>query len=226
MQVLLLDLDETLYPRGNGVLARVDARINAYLREKIGIPAAEVDALRRALRDAHGTTLRGLEARYEVDAADYLASVHHVDLSDLLAPAPPLRALLGRLPGRKAVFTNAPRHHARQVLRLLELDGAFEAVLTLEDLSLRPKPDPHAYRAVTQRLGVEAERCVLVDDTRANLVGAGRAGMRTVWLAPEPQKDDGVHHVITDLHELETLLGGEQPGGRPLAGSPPTARGV
>jgi putative hydrolase of the HAD superfamily len=207
MQVLLLDLDETLYPRGNGVLARVDARINAYLREKIGIPTEEVDAVRRTLRDAHGTTLRGLEARYDVDAEDYLSTVHHVDLSDLLGPAPPLRALLERLPGRKVVFTNAPRHHADQVLRLLDLAGAFEAVLTLEDLGLLPKPDPRAYRTVTARLGVEAASCVLVDDTRANLLGAARAGMRTVWLAPSPRADDDVHHVITDLHELEHLLG-------------------
>jgi putative hydrolase of the HAD superfamily len=208
MQVLLLDLDETLYPRGSGVLERIDARINAYLREKVGIPAAEVDALRRHLRDAHGTTMRGLEIRYAVDVEDYLACVHHVDLSDLLRPAPALGALLSRLPGRKAVFTNAPRHHAEQVLRLLDLGQAFEAVLTLEDLSLRPKPDPAAYRAVTERLGVAAQDCTFVDDTRGNLLEAGRLGMRTVWLAPERQDDDEVHHVITELEELDLLLAG------------------
>jgi len=216
MQVLLLDLDETLYPRGNGVLARVDARINAYLRERIGIPAEQVDAVRCALRDAHGTTLRGLEVRYDVDPAEYLSTVHQVDLSDLLAPAPPLRALLERLPGRKAVFTNAPRHHAEQVLRLLDLVGSFETVFTLEDLALLPKPDPLAYQAVTARLGVEAASCTLVDDTRANLLGAARAGMRTVWLAPSPQADDEVHHVITDLHELEQVLGSASPTGPSL----------
>ena len=212
MQVLLLDLDETLYPRGNGVLARVGARINAYLHERIGIPAGEVDSVRRELRDAHGTTLRGLEARYDVDVDDYLSTIHGVDLSDLLGPVPALRALLGRLPARKAVFTNAPRQHAEQVLRLLDLGDAFEAVVTIEDLSLRPKPDPHAYVAVTERLGVEAAACVMVDDTRANVVAAARAGMRTVWLAPAPQDDDAVHHVISDLHELESLLAALRPG--------------
>ncbi|MCC6640197.1 MAG: pyrimidine 5'-nucleotidase [Deltaproteobacteria bacterium] len=206
MQVLLLDLDETLYPRGNGVLARVDARINAYLHERIGVPAHEVDVVRRRLRDAHGTTLRGLEARYEVDVEDYLATVHGVDLSDLLSPAPGLRALLRRLPGRKAVFTNAPRQHAEQVLGLLDLSDAFEEVVAIEDLSLRPKPDPLAYHAVTARLGVEARACVMVDDTRANVVAGARAGMRTVWLAPTPQDDESVHHVITSLHELERVL--------------------
>ena len=206
MQVLLLDLDETLYPRGNGVLERIDARINAYLRERIGIPANEVDALRNRLRNEHGTTMRGLEAHYELDVDDYLSIVHRVDLSDLLSPAPELRGLLQRLPGRKAVFTNAPQHHAEQVLRLLDLADTFEAVLTLEDFGLKPKPDPRAYAAVTTRLGVQGRDCVFVDDTRANLIGARASGMRTVWLAPEPAHDDEVHHVITGLHELEQVL--------------------
>ena len=150
--------------------------------------------------------MRGLEVHYSVDPDEYLGVVHRVDLSDLLAPAPELRALLGRLPGRKAVFTNAPRHHAEQVLRLLDLDGAFEAVFALEDLALRPKPDPAAYDAVTARLGVLARDCVFVDDTRANLIGARRSGMRTVWLAPERAFDEEVHHVITQLDELEHVL--------------------
>jgi putative hydrolase of the HAD superfamily len=206
MEVLLLDLDETLYPRGNGVLDRIDARINAYLRERIGIAPDQVDALRQRLRDEHGTTMRGLEAHFDVDVDDYLSVVHRVGLSDLLAPAPELRGLLQRLPGRKAVFTNAPHHHAQQVLRLLELGDAFEAVLTVEDFSLLPKPDPSAYAAVTTRLGVRGSDCVFVDDTRANLIGAKQSGMRTVWLAPEPVRDDEVHHVITGLEELEHVL--------------------
>lgn len=206
MDVLLLDLDETLYPRGNGVLERVDARINAYLRDCIGIPAGEVDVVRRQLRDAHGTTLCGLEARYRVDTEEYLALVHQVDLSDLLAPEPALRALLARLPGRKVVFTNAPRHHADQVLGLLGVGDAFEAVLTLEDLDYRPKPDRRAYGAVTRRLGVAPERCTFVDDTWRNLVAARDVGMRTVWLTGERREDPHVHHVIAELRELEGLL--------------------
>jgi putative hydrolase of the HAD superfamily len=212
MKVLLLDLDETLYPRDNGVLRRVDARINSYLCERMGIAAAEVDAVRSALRDAHGTTLRGLEARYDVDVDDYLGHVHHVDLSDLLSPEPALRELLSRLPGRKVIFTNAPRFHAEQVLRLLALRDAFDEVVTLEDLAYRPKPDPHAYHAVTRRLGVEGAECVFVDDTRQNLLPARRAGMRTVWVAGTPAEDPDVHHVISDLYELEALLEAIRPG--------------
>ena len=182
VEVLLLDLDETLYPPERGVLRRVDERINAYLRDRMGIPRHEVDAVRRALRRAHGTTLRGLVLRHTVDQDDYLRFVHDCDLSDLLAPDPQLRELLGRLPPRKVVFTNAPRAHARQVLRLLEIEGAFHDVVALEDLGYLPKPDPAAYREVLSRIGVPASACCLVDDTRAKNASNSRMSKKAMAL--------------------------------------------
>ncbi len=203
VEVLLLDLDDTLYPPESGVLRRMDARINAYLRDVLGVPAARVDAVRSALRDAHGTTLRGLERTRSVDPDHYLRFVHDCDLSDLLRPDPELRALLLRLPPRKAVFTNAPRSHAAQVLGLLGIADAFERVVSLEDLGYLPKPDPAAYAIVLSQLGVGPEACCFVDDTRSNLVPASALGMRTVWKAPHAAADEHVHHAIAELAELE-----------------------
>jgi putative hydrolase of the HAD superfamily len=205
VEILLLDLDETLYPPECGVLHRVDGRINAYLSERVGIPRQQVDAVRRDLRRAHGTTLRGLVLRHQVDQDEYLRFVHDCDLSDLLAPDPKLRELLGRLPPRKVVFTNAPRAHARQVLRLLRVEEVFQDVIALEDLDYLPKPDPAAYRAVLSRVGVPASACCLVDDTRMNLLPASALGMRTVWKAREARACDEVHHAISELDELEAL---------------------
>jgi putative hydrolase of the HAD superfamily len=205
VEVLLLDLDETLYPAERGVLQRVDRRINAYLCERIGVPREEVDAVRSTLRHAHGTTLRGLVLRHRVDQDDYLRFVHDCDLSDLLAPDPELRALLERLPPRKVVFTNAPRAHARQVLRLLDIEQVFHDVVALEDLDYLPKPDLSAYREVLSRIAAPASACCLVDDTRANLLPAGTLGMRTVWKARDARTCEYVHHAIAELHELEGL---------------------
>jgi putative hydrolase of the HAD superfamily len=205
VEVLLLDLDETLYPPERGVLQRVDQRINAYLCDRMGIPREEVDTVRSALRRDHGTTLRGLVLRHQVDQDDYLRFVHDCDLSDLLLPDPALRALLERLPPRKVVFTNAPRAHARQVLRLLEIGEVFHDVVALEDLGYLPKPELASYREVLSRMGVPASACCLVDDTRANLLPASTLGMRTVWMARDARAGDHVHHAIAELHELEAL---------------------
>jgi len=205
VEVLLLDLDDTLYAPESGVLHRVDARINAYLCDVLGVPPDRVDAVRSGLREAHGTTLRGLERTHSVDPDHYLRFVHDCDLSDLLAPDPELRALLLRLPPRKVVFTNAPRSHAVQVLGLLGVADAFERVVSLEDFRYLPKPDPAAYATVLRQAGVGPEACCFVDDTRSNLLPARMLGMRTVWKAPHAAIDEHVHHAIAELVELEPL---------------------
>jgi putative hydrolase of the HAD superfamily len=211
VDVLLLDLDETLYPRGNGVLARTDELITAWVAEKLGIGLEEANELRKELWSAHGTTLRGLVVRYGIEPADYLTEVHPTDLSDLLAPDPALRALLGRLPGRKAILTNAPRRYARHVLELLAVHDAFEELIAIEDLALVPKPAPEAYARALERLGAAAGRCTFVDDTLGNALAAASVGLRAVWLAPPGGRAapraaaEGVA-VIESLAELEPLL--------------------
>jgi len=208
VQVLLLDLDETLYPRGNGVLRRIDARINSFMTDRLGIDAARVDAERCALRDRWGTTMRGLVESFELDVDDYLRHCHEVDLSDLLAPDPQVRALLERLSVRKAVLTNAPRAHAEQVLRLLDLRDLMEDVLALEDIGYQPKPAPSAYATALGRLGVPADACLFVDDTLHCVQGAVAHGLHAAWVAPPGTEAPGdrSHHVIDKVHDVEDLL--------------------
>ncbi|HVP31202.1 MAG TPA: pyrimidine 5'-nucleotidase [Myxococcota bacterium] len=207
VDVLLIDLDDTLYPAESGVLPRLDERINAYLREELGVPAGEVDGLRRSLRNTHGTTLHGLMARHPIDRDHYLRFVHDADLSDLLRPDPALRALLARVPGRKLVFTNAPRAHARNVLALLDVADAFEAVIAIEDHDYLPKPNPVAFERALARAGVAAEACAFVDDTRQNVLAARRLGMHGVWVAAaEHHAHPEAQPVIASIHELEEAL--------------------
>jgi putative hydrolase of the HAD superfamily len=207
MSVLFFDLDNTLYSRSLGVVSRIDRRINEYLAWRVGVPAADVDRLRRRYWQEHGTTLRGLTVCHAVDPDDYLAYVHDIELDDLLKPARELGELLDRVPGRKAVFSNASRGHAERVLQLLDLQGAFELVIGLEDLGYVPKPLPEAYRVALDRAGARAAGSALIDDLRPNLATAKRIGMRTVWVTgDESPADDVVDHVVPDIFGIETVF--------------------
>jgi len=210
VHALFFDLDNTLYPHRLGVVARIDRRINEYLELRLGIAASDVDDVRRRFWAEHGTTLRGLMLTHSVDADDYLDFVHAIDLDDLLAPNPGLRPLLESLPGRKAVFSNASRAHARRVLDRLGLEGAFEAVIGLEDLGYVPKPAPAAFDVALARLRVEAMRSALIDDLRPNLAAAKRLGMRTIWVSPSAEPpDETVDHVVGDVLEIERSFFGD-----------------
>jgi putative hydrolase of the HAD superfamily len=209
MEVLLFDLDETLYPRGAGVLERMDVRIESWIRERHGASEEEAGRLRLELWREHGTTLRGLMHRFAVDPHEYIAHVHAVELADLIRPDPALRELLGGIRRPKLIFTNAPRAHADAVLGLLGVADLFEAVIAIEDLAFAAKPDPAAYRAATLRARVDPRACCVVDDTHANVVAAARCDMHAIWVAhgrPHEPAVAGVR-VIERLSELAALLG-------------------
>jgi putative hydrolase of the HAD superfamily len=95
-------------------------------------------------------------------------------------------AAVRRLAGRKLILTNAPLHYALRVLRGLGMEGLFDSVIGIEQMSmfgqLRPKPDARMFRALAVRLKVPPGRCVLVEDTLVHQKAAFSVGMRTVWM--------------------------------------------
>lgn len=58
------------------------------------------------------------------------------------------------------------------------------------------KPDPRAYAACTEQLGLPAQACVFVDDQLRNVRGGERAGLRTVHfdvMQPQSSYDAALH---------------------------------
>jgi putative hydrolase of the HAD superfamily len=72
---LYFDLDDTLYPPASGLWDAIRDRMNIYMQKFIDLPIDEISALRKSYLETYGTTLRGLQAHYSVDADDYLAFV-------------------------------------------------------------------------------------------------------------------------------------------------------
>lgn len=191
----LIDLDDTLHNASHAIFPAMHLKINDYLAELLGdglvhADAATVDRLRRAYWGKYGATLLGLIKHHAINEADFLHRTHQLDnLPAMIRFEPGLRDLLRRLPGRKILFTNAPLAYAQQVLRLLGLHGRgrhFEQHISIESMrvhgQLRPKPSRSMLRKLIASKGLSAGRCVLIEDTRANLKSAHQIGIKTVWI--------------------------------------------
>jgi putative hydrolase of the HAD superfamily len=175
----VFDMDDTLYPPEQGVMRLVQARINAFMVQAVGLPSDEARALQRQFLDEHGTTLAGLMANYAVDPEHFLRDVHDVPL-DSLEPSPRLADLLLALPGRRFVLTNGARCHAERVLDRIGITDLFDGVFCIEDMDLVPKPAPATFRHFLQRFDVDPHQAVFFDDTPKNLLPAKALGMTTV----------------------------------------------
>lgn len=192
--VWLFDLDNTLHDASHAIFPALAANMNAYMARVMG--EAEVDAARERYWRRYGATLPGLVRHHGVDAGHFLRETHALDnLPSMIRHEKGLARLLRRLPGRKVLLTNAPLHYARQIMRHIGVVRAFSHHISIESMhvhrQLRPKPSRLMMQRMLRRQKVSARRCILVEDTLANLRTAHALGMRTAWVTqylPCPQK--------------------------------------
>lgn len=205
--VWVFDMDDTLYPREQGLMALIQSRINAYVVEAVGLEPDEARVLQRQFLDEHGTTLAGLMANYTIEPEHFLEVVHDVPL-DSVEPNPRLAAQLKRLPGRRYVFTNGARDYAHRVLDRIGISDCFDGVFAIEDGDLTPKPAPSAFRRMIERFDFEPRSAVFFEDTPKNLEPARALGMATVLIGDGHGKPLGDHidHAVPDLLDFLTDL--------------------
>lgn len=207
MDILLFDLDNTLYAPERDLFSLIDQRINRYMAEVVAIPLAQVDSLRREYWTAYGATLQGLIRHYAVDPEDYLDYVHDVDVTGRLAPDHRLCQGLKQLGGGCFVFTNGSRGHAERVLAALGLIDVFEDIFDIRMADYQPKPCPDPYRSVLRKLGVSGDRCVMVEDSLLNLQTAKQLEMTTVLVGAERSESYVDHQVDSAQAAVELLAG-------------------
>ncbi|MBX3004946.1 MAG: pyrimidine 5'-nucleotidase [Anaerolineales bacterium] len=202
IRTIFFDLDDTLYPKDSGVWQAMRARIGAYMQQVVGIPAAEAAQVREGYLKKYGTTLRGLQHDFAIDADDYLRYVHDVPIESLIAPNPALAAMLAALPQEKFIFTNSVSFHAERVLAALGVQAAFAGIIDVRAMEFRSKPDPFAYQVALARGQVAAPAALFVDDMPANLRPAHALGAQTALLGTLAEPDPAVSVCIARPEQL------------------------
>lgn len=203
---IFFDLDDTLYPSTNGLWNSIRQRMNEYMLERLDIPPEQVAIIRRQYFETYGTTLRGLQLHYQVDADEFLAYVHDLPIETVISPDPELRVLLQSLSQPKWIFTNADANHAGRVLSALGVRDCFNGIIDIRAMDFICKPDPQAYQIALNKIGESIpENCVYLDDAARNLAPAFEMGFFTI-LVSSNGNDPVAKHTINRPHDLPRVL--------------------
>lgn len=212
----VFDLDNTLYPTSADLFGLIDVKMTSFVQDLLGLDWASARALQKDYFHAHGTTLSGLMADHGVDPHRFLAYVHDIEM-DALQEDRRLVEAIARLPGRKLIFTNGDAAYAGRVLARLGLSESFEAIHDIHACAYEPKPQPRAYRLMTQAFGIDPAESLFVEDMARNLKPAKAIGMTTVWVnngseqAREADDRAYVDYEVADLGAwLHAILGDER----------------
>lgn len=202
--IWLFDLDNTLHHADAGIFTLINRSMTAYLAEKLGLDEQTASNVRQDYWHRYGATLAGLQKHHpEICIDDFLRRCHPLDaILPALVPVEGAVETLGRLKGRKAIFSNAPSFYVQALAEAMNITSCFDALYGTDDFGLLYKPHADAYLNVCAMLGTTAECCIMVDDSADNLHAAKQLGMRTVWFGKQAHPLPFVDCAAADMPAL------------------------
>jgi putative hydrolase of the HAD superfamily len=205
--VWIFDLDNTLHNATPHIFPHINRSMTAYLQQHLQLDEHEANALRMDYWKRYGATLSGMVRHHATRPDHFLWHTHQFpELSQMVLREPQLRQVLQRLPGRKLVFSNAPLHYARDVLKLLRVDDLFEDLFAIEHAHYRPKPQMAGFVRLLKKHRLNPAQCVMVEDSAENLQTAKRLGMKTVWVSALSRQPGYVDVKIQNVMQLPRML--------------------
>jgi beta-phosphoglucomutase family hydrolase len=132
-----------------------------------------------------------------------------------LKPLPGVAALLKALSQadfKMALASSAPIENIQLLTRSLDINSYFQSIISDKDVT-EGKPNPQVFQLAAQRLGVEPENCIVIEDAVAGVTAAKRAGMRCLAItSTHPRPSLAEADLIVDsleavsVNDLEELL--------------------
>ncbi len=205
-KVWVFDLDDTLHNASAHIFPVMNRAMTQYIMDELNLDETEAHQLRQHYWRIYGATLKGLIRHHGIDAYHFLKQTHaFMDLPNMVIQVKRLRSLINRLPGRKCVFTNAPREYAIRVLQLMGIDDCFELVFSVESTKFHAKPSVRGFKMLLKTLKANPKHCIMLEDNLPALMTAKRLGMQTIWVTKKLQKPNFVDFRVNSVLALTHL---------------------
>ena len=204
--VWVFDLDDTLHHATPHIFPHINRAMTEYIERHLALDYAAATALRQQYWQRYGATLLGLIRHHGIDPHHFLSETHNFDnLGSLIITAPALAHTLKGLPGRRIIFSNAPRRYTHDVLQLSGLLPLFDAIYTVESFGFQPKPLRSGFEKLLRKERIQPNQAIMVEDSLPNLVMAKRLGMHTLWVSRSLRNSPWVDHKLRSITDLRHL---------------------
>lgn len=202
-RVWIFDLDDTLHDASTHIFPVMNQAMTRYIMNHLDLSEEDAHTLRRYYWRVYGATLKGLVRHHGIKPGHFLQQTHDFpELAQMVVQRKRLRHWLQRLPGRKVVFTNAPKHYAERVLDLLGIADLFEELFSVESSQYHPKPSPRGFARMLHSIKARASDCLMLEDSLPALMTAKRLGMKTIWISRKLHKPNYVNLRIPSVLAL------------------------
>ncbi|MEE8589678.1 MAG: phosphoglycolate phosphatase [Sulfurimonadaceae bacterium] len=222
-KVILFDLDGTLVDSAPDLALAVNHMLESLKREPFC-----AETIRSWVGNGAQTLVkRGLSGSNVIDetidpelfaqALDIFLDFYAQNLCVTTVTYPNVETTLKSLKAqdyRLVLVTNKPYDFIEPLLEGLALTDLFELCLGGDSLA-KKKPDPLPLLHVCERLDVDVSECVMVGDSKNDIVAANAANMHSIGVTYGYNYGEHINlyepdHVVDDLSQIIELLGERQ----------------
>ncbi len=123
-----------------------------------------------------------------------------------IRPLPGVLKLITSLKEHKfkiAIASSAPMENIRLITQSLKIHNRFDAIVSGWEVT-KGKPDPQIFLLTAEKLGVEAENCIVIEDAIAGVTASKRAGIHCISVTNTTPREDlrEADLVIDTLEEI------------------------
>lgn len=87
-----------------------------------------------------------------------------------------------------ALATSNTREVTEKIIKKIGVEGVFDTVTTVEEVAYS-KPDPSLFTVTADKLGVEREECLVIEDAPSGVAAAQLAGMKVVAISDKVEDE-------------------------------------
>ena len=218
-EAILFDLDGTLINSGPDLALAVNHMLKSLERDSFtedvihGWVGNGAQTLVNRALSGQRTIDANLDESLASEALDIFLAFYAQNLCVATVTYPNVSSTLRALKAkgyRLAIVTNKPYDFVEPILDGLGLGGLFELILGGDSLPQK-KPDPAPLLHTCKTLDIHLEHCVMVGDSKNDLLAANASGMQSVGVTYGYNygEEIGVYNptfIIDDFSELLELL--------------------
>lgn len=180
---LILDLDNTIYPKSWGVMESITERMIKFIHLKSKKENFNASVLIEGYRKSFNSIAMGFYKDFKSDFDDFLNYSHDLDLNSFILPGHLKHLLNSSNFDKKFIFSSAPRNHIYNILNKFELLDEMDGIISIEDVNYNYKPSKIAFEMFYKKTGVDPFNSVFIDDCRNNIEMAKTFGSYTVHIS-------------------------------------------
>lgn len=88
-----------------------------------------------------------------------------------------------------AIASSAPMENIQLITQSLKIDNRFDAIISGWEVT-KGKPHPQTFLLAAEKLGVETEDCIVIEDAISGVTASKRAGMRCIAVTNTTSREE------------------------------------